>query len=304
MENEISIGIVPGFEELTLVPGEKYQGTFSVVNPSSVEGNSVDYRIIVTPFSVTDENYNIDFTKKTEYTDIVDWITIEEKSGTLAPEELKEIHFTIDVPQTAKSGGQYASIMARIDNPEKTNDNSYSIMSRSQVAMILYAAIDTELVSEGTILENKIPTFSFDSPISVTSRISNNGNIHSKAINILRVENAFTGKEYYSSVNSPKTNSILPGTELLVVDTWEETPALGVFRVVQSISYNNKVDTSSGIVFVCPIWFLIIWLIFIGSCFAWFFSHRHETTPKEKSNKNPQKPLQKNHKHDKLKTTK
>lgn len=274
MNEELSIGIVPGFQEIQLMPGEEYQGSFSIINPSQDESNLVNYRIITTPFSVSSENYDMNFTKETEYTDIVDWISIEEKTGTLSSEELKEVYFTINVPETAKSGGQYASIMVRIENPETSNDG-YAIISRSQVAMILYATVNTDLESKGDIVENKIPAFSFNSPISVTSRISNTGNVHSKAANILRIENIFTGAEIYSTVNSPKINSILPGTELLVVDTWEETPALGIFRVTQSISYSNQVDTSTGIVLVCPMWFMAVWIIFLLSCIMWFVSRRN-----------------------------
>lgn len=273
MHGEASIGVLPGFQEVSLVPGEIYEGTFSILNPSSEPDGLVDYRITISPFSVNGEDYSTDFLSTSNYTQMTNWIEIDEPFGSLAPEELKEIHYKINVPDNALGSGQYAALIVRIEDPsvEKTG---YTIISRNQVANIIYATIEGELERKGTIKENSIPLVFFDSPISAKSIVENTGNIHNIASYIIRVENFFSKEEVYSSSETPKINTIVPETSLSTQTTWEDTPALGIFRVTQSVSYLDEVSTYSRVVFVCPLWFLILWIVFLSSCVAWFFSRR------------------------------
>ena len=270
---EISIGVSPGFQEISLTPGETYHGKFNIINPSSDSENITNYEITPVPFSVSDENYEMSFIDENDRTQITEWIELENTTGTLASEEIKEINFTINVPENAPSGGQYAALAVKIKNPDSEN-TGYTITSQSQVAMIIYSTINGEIETNGEIIDNKIPSFFLSSPISTSSNIINTGNIHSDAVYILHIENLFTGEILYDTSENPKINTVVPDTKLLSTNAWNETPALGLFRVTQSILYIDNVSTKTRIVFVCPTWFLIIWILFISSCFAWFFSRR------------------------------
>lgn len=270
---ETSIGISPGFQEILLLPGKTYYGKFSIINPASNTNSKTNYEIIPVPFSVSGENYEMSFVNENDRTQMSKWIHIENNTGTLTSEEVREINYRIDVPENALSGGQYAAITVRIKNPD-SGSTGHSIISRSQVAMIIYATVDGEIEANGEIIDNSIPSFFLSSPITLSSYVVNTGNVHSDVVYVVHIENLFTGEILYDTSSEPKINTVVPDSKLTSVNIWEETPALGLFRVTQSISYADNINTRTRVVFVCPTWFLIIWIVFILSCFFWFFSRR------------------------------
>lgn len=274
MNEKTTFGITPGFQEISLVPGEKYHGTVSVVNPSPDKNNKVSFEIFVAPFSVNGTEYTINFEEKNDYSQIVDWTSLGVTSGTLVSEEILEIPFTVDVPKDVAGDGQYMAFIMRLkeNEPEK---NGYQITSRHQAASILYASVDGEERLEGKVLENKVPGFVFDSQISASSLVENSGNVHTHITYNLDVYSLFSDEIVYSNKDNPKENIILPGTTLFSNSTWDETPELGFFRVVQTISGFSDTSVVEKTVFVCPTWFLTAWLILIfGGIFGIFMGSR------------------------------
>ena len=214
MPAERAIGISPGYQKLQLTPGETYEGTISVLNPSTDPDSLVGYFVSVTPFSVSGEKYQTDFISFSDANQIVNWITIDEPSGSVQPGELVEVKYRITVPDNALGGGQYCALVARISDSD-FESSGYSISSRSQVASLLYATVSGELNYDGTVLENNVPAFVLSSPISTTSRLRNTGNSYADATYVLRISNPLTEEELYSTAASPKVNTIIPGADLL-----------------------------------------------------------------------------------------
>ena len=140
MPAERAIGISPGYQKLQLTPGETYEGTISVLNPSTDPDSLVGYFVSVTPFSVSGEKYQTDFISFSDANQIVNWITIDEPSGSVQPGELVEVKYRITVPDNALGGGQYCALVARISDSD-FESSGYSISSRSQVASLLYATV-------------------------------------------------------------------------------------------------------------------------------------------------------------------
>jgi len=106
---EAAMTVSPRNQKIILNPGDSFDGSFTVSNPGS---NTVDldYTITVKPFYV-DEEYEIYYNNNGDYNQIVNWITVKDAEGTLAPNETTEIDYTINVPATAPAGGQYAAIV-------------------------------------------------------------------------------------------------------------------------------------------------------------------------------------------------
>ncbi len=269
--NSISIGVSTGAQEFdNLSPSETYTGSFDIINTSSID--SIAYKIIIAPYSVNDISYDANFSDRDDYNQIVDWIKLEDTSGELNENERKKINFKIEVPENAPAGGQYASFLVQIVNREGEK-NELSLSSKSQVASLVYATVAGETIETADILENNINIINIDRPVSFSSMVENTGNVHLSAAYNFRIYSLFSNEEIFSNEDTPAVSTLLPETIYYTEKKWEETPKLGIFRVVQEISVADSLETFSSserIVFVCPSWFLILCSLFIFSMIFWF----------------------------------
>lgn len=241
-----------------LEPGESYEGIITVINPVNAT-EDFNYTIYTSPYGVKGENYDADLITETDRTQIAKWITIDEPSGSLKPNESKTIHYTITVPADAPAGGQYAAIIVSKDNGSDKANGNMAVNNIFEMASLIYADVNGETILEGEILENNIPGFVTNAPITVSALISNNGNVHQDATIIIEANNFFTGevileakenKDYY-------TELIMPGTTRYVQrDINEGLPALGVVHVEQTIYYNGGFSKEAKDVIICSVWFM------------------------------------------------
>lgn len=268
MDKANEFSVTPMNQMVDLVPGETYNFSITVLNPvNSVE--NLDYKAYAAPYSVANEGYDADVVTRTDRTQMVDWITIHEPTGTLAPNESKELEFTITVPEDAPGGGQYAAIVVGINNENKTHDNMM-VSNVLEIASVLYAKVDGEIIHKGEILENNVPGFSAIAPVTVSSLINNEGNMHEIAEITITATNAFTGEVYMSSGldNGTFAELIMPDSTKYISKEIEDLPLIGIIRVKQDIYYNYAMSTVEKNVIVCPIWFLVLVILTIAAIVA------------------------------------
>ena len=251
----------------TLEPGEAYTGSVTIVNPATASEDFY-YSTRVAPYGVKGENYSADLITETNYTRIADWITIDEPTGSIKPNESKVVNYTIEVPKNAPAGGQYAAIIVS-KNPEKTEESGSSVAVKDtyEIASLIYADIDGKTTHDGEIIENTIPGFTTSPLITVGAMLSNTGNVHEYATIIIGATNIFTGEVITDPNNETNryTELIMPESERYVQrDINENLPQLGFVHVEQTIYYNDQVSTEARDVIICPVWFLILILFVIA----------------------------------------
>ena len=148
----------------------------------------------MSPYNVVGEDYQADIASTTAYSQIVNWITVAEPTGTLAPNESREIKFTINVPANAPAGGQYASLIVSSDTNNQAKEG-VTIDNVFALASIIYADVEGEVVHKSSIIENNVPEFSLSTPINVSALLNNEGNVHESAIFVINVTNNITGEK-------------------------------------------------------------------------------------------------------------
>ena len=255
---EKRIGVSPVQQKISLEPGDKYNGSYKVINTGS---KPIKYRVYATPYSVVGDNYNPDYEATNKYTDLEKWITFSEDGGTLSPGEEHEVNYTIDVPKDSPGGGQYAVLMADTENEE--NDN---IQSVSRVGSILYAKLGGETRIEGEILQNNVPSIVIAPPITASSLVKNTGNVHETAQYILKVFPFGSNEEIYTNEEYPKEITIMPETQRYASQEWraeDGAPSMGIYTVEQTINFAGKTSTTSKLVIVCPVWLIVIFVALI-----------------------------------------
>ena len=257
-----TFSVSPMNQKISLNPGERYYGTFKVTNPAD---NAVvfNYEVAPSPFKVND-SYEIKYENNGDYSQILDWITVEDARGTLYPNETNIIHFYIDVPNDAPAGGQYVALIVKSINDLEA-EGGVNIQAKYSIAHILYAEVAGETVRKGAVNSINVPGFLFSGNISGTASITNSGNVHSDASHTLQIFPLFSKEEVYTNEEDPTINTILPEATRTTTIAWEDTPSMGIFHVIYKVDFEGVESTVDKYVIVCPLWllFLIILALFL-----------------------------------------
>ncbi|MEE0888455.1 MAG: hypothetical protein U0L97_04580 [Candidatus Saccharimonadaceae bacterium] len=268
-----SLTVMPMSQEISLTPGETYTGSITVANPSSSAGN-LPYKASISPYGVTGTKYNVDMLSENSHTEMVNWLTVHSASGTLAPNDKVDISFTIKVPSDAAPGGQYAAIKIRKEDPT-TTDNGVNIGNIYEVASIIYANVIGEVVRDGKVTNQTIPSFITTPEFTSTATIENHGTTHEDAMVSFIITNAFNGGTIYPYDKSDTgiNEVIMPDTTRELSYTFKDMPAVGPINVTQTIEYNDQTYTHTQTIFICPIWFMIVVAVLIASLLSLIIFH-------------------------------
>lgn len=260
-DEALGFSLSPMKENVILSPGEEYESSFTIHNPATHK-KDFEYELSVTPFYV-DENYQNVFVAEGNYSEMADWIKIDSPmTGSLKPNEEQEIHFTINVPQNAPGGGQYATVMVTSANPTNEGDNS-AVLEKTAIAHTIFAEITGNTVRSGEVKDVTVPSFMLSGNIYGESTIKNTGNVHGKATYILKVTPLFSSEEVYTNEESPVTHDVLPNRSYYNKIEWENTPGVGIFNVTYTVDFEGEVTEVSKMVIICPIWMMILILVII-----------------------------------------
>ncbi len=261
----------PMSQRVILVPGETYRSSITIANPNSAE-EDFNYSVTVAPYSlgkneVTDTDFGgSDFKTMTDYTQIVNWITLDNAKGTLAPNEQKTVSFSITVPKNAPAGGQYAVLLVGEDISSEETNGGMGITEIIQMAHTIYAEVAGETRTDGIILENKIPSFLLSDKLAASSVVKNNGNVHADAEYILQIWPIFSDEEIYTNEENIEKILIMPGSTKYH-NQEVDLPSIGIFRVKQTVKIFGETSIVEKTVIVCPLWLLsiIIFVVIAGS---------------------------------------
>ncbi len=264
----------PMYQLVTLIPGETYTGSFTVINPADNPYNFY-YTVDIKPFSVGDNN-DLAFTENGNYNQIVDWIDLSAKQGVVSTNSNQEIRFYIHVPEDAPAGGQYASIT--VTSAQYLVDNQTVDLRESYAAThLIYANVAGETVRKGTIEDVNVPSFLLSGNIAGSANITNEGNVHSQSTQIMQIYPLFSGEEIFTNEEEPKSGWIMPGATNYSSVTWDNTPSVGIFHVIYNVEYEGVESTIDKYVIVCPLWLLfIILLAFILIAMRFIFGNKRK----------------------------
>ena len=279
----ISFLMSPMYEKISLDPGESYSSSFTITTPSQATAD-FNYQVYTQSY-YRDENNIAIFEDVEGHSQMVDWITIDSPTtGTLPPDGYATIRFTINVPENAPAGGQYAAITVGTAHPEtQGSDDGIKIQESIAMGYTVYAEITGETVKQGEITDINVPSFLFSGNITGSSSIKNTGNVHGDAIYKLQVFPLFSSEEVYTNEENPDIRVVLPDRTLYYETSWDNTPWLGIFNVLYTVEFEGVVSQVSKMVIVCPIWLLFVVIFGIIMLIIWIvLRSKARKTPKKK----------------------
>ena len=180
-------------QKIVLTPGETYRGSFKVANPAT-NANDFSYKAAVSPFYVS-EDYEPIYENNGDYTQMVEWIEIDNPEGVIAPNNVIELLFSINVPKNAPAGGQYAAIAVTSNDDSEPLEKGINIDMKFSITHIIYAEVAGTTERQGDIFNVNVPSFIFDGNITATSSVKNTGNVHGTAKYTLQISHCFLAKK-------------------------------------------------------------------------------------------------------------
>ena len=272
-----SMTVSPPYQKMILTPGKSYTNSLSVFN-SANSTRDLKYKVEVGSFSQSkgegkdtkDDYGSISHTNVSAYNQIMNWIELDTEGGTLAPGETVAVKYTINVPEDAPGGGQYATILV-IDETTSGSlgEGNIAIDQKYQFASIIYAEVAGDTKREGEIKSNEIPSFMLNgSAFKATSMVRNNGNVHTDASYMLQVWPLFSDEEICTNEEESETSLILPETERYHAQSCE-LPSLGIFKAKQTVGIFGEESTVEKMIIVCPLWLLFMLLFILIAIVVW-----------------------------------
>jgi hypothetical protein len=195
---------------------------------------------------VIDDAYTQDFISPSAMTEISKWIHFDQITYNLNPGAAIEITYTVDVPNTAHGGGQYAAIMVESDAPTL---KSTGIAEITRIASLVYTKVAGDISVSGNLMDEKLDSvFKVGDSIDSSYKIQNTGNIEMMVPHKLKIENAITGS-VVSDPNNIET-STLPNTIRSMKEKWDSNFAVGLYKVTQEVNVAGKISQNSKTVFL------------------------------------------------------
>ncbi|MBQ3353011.1 hypothetical protein IJG89_01505 [Candidatus Saccharibacteria bacterium] len=275
------MNISPPRQKIILMPGDVYKGSVNVSNSANAT-EDVKYSVSIGSFSFReDEDGNTDYNNTdvdtiTSYNQIMEWITLDKTSGTVAPNEMDVLSYTITVPEDAPAGGQYATIIFQDDTGKDDEDNGNVVIENVvQFAATIIAEVAGETREEGLIIENSMPSFLLNNKLSTTATVRNNGNVHTDATFVLQVWPLFSDEEICTNEEEPSTSLIMPGTERFHSESCKNSAgdevllSPGIYKAKQTVKIFNEESVVEKTIIVCPLWLLFIIIFTIVSIVIW-----------------------------------
>jgi hypothetical protein len=249
-----------------LKQGKTYKGEFIVKN---IGTETFDYSVYASPYYVDGDDYTPNYRTTNNYTYLSEWFTFSKTSGKLKPQQQETITYTVKVPEGVAGGAQNAAVMVQSDNIANADS---TIGASSRVAMIVFSQVEGEANACGKIVDKTIPSLLLNPPITASGRVENCGNIDLNVKYVLEVTPLFSDEPIYTNEEEPMVLATLPETRRFTRIEWPNTPSIGIYKVRFQVTYNEKTEEISKIVIVCPLWVIVLVLVFIGALIFWFVS--------------------------------
>jgi hypothetical protein len=267
-QQETTISVSPAIVDLPLQKGQSGNAMITIRN-----GGEFALPISATVQSLFQEDEIISKNDK-KASDASDWIKLSDNEFLLAEKEVKKLPITINVPETATSGGHYAQIAIRGLSLERSFESGTSIVLPEVVVTVLITIAGDTTTAVDISKKRILPLFVTPSTDYIARfTVANNGNIHDLLTPVFVVKK--NGDEIYRQILTSKIS--LPNSEKVFNETLQLPDDYGVYQTFIEIMYANghKITTSpTETVVITPPLVLILIVGLLTVLVLYVYHHR------------------------------
>lgn len=244
---DAQITLSPTSHRLSIVPGETYEGSLTLINSGD---DPMEVRVYAAPYQVANKDYSPIFSKQTPRTQISRWTHFDKEVYRLNADEQIRVPFTITTPPSIPDGGQYAAIFA-----ETSEEQTGSITSQKRVGMIVYAESKGRTSKKGSAKITSPGAVHLGTARTFHSHLINSGNTDLAGVFKVTVTDVF-GKKLFAHTQE---KVVLPDTTRSVPIKWDSTPSFALAKVHQTTTFADKTTTNQRwILFLTPAAVLVV----------------------------------------------
>jgi len=255
----LPLTVIPPKQEVLINPGEKFSTSVKFLNQSD---SPITGTLSVLDFIVEDEAGTplfldnpqvIGTTQIPAKYSAAKWMTTPQNSLTIAGKGNVSVPVTIDVPKGAAPGGRYAAVIFQpggnltLGNPESGQETPIAI----RLASLVYIRVAGPITEKATVTEFKGPTFLEYGPISIATKILNEGNYHITPKGTISLKNMFG---QVVSKTDLEAKNIFPGTSRGFTSQLGSKLMIGKFTANLNATYGDtgKLLTSTITLWIFP----------------------------------------------------
>jgi len=264
--------ISPPISELTIDEGDSLIQTIRLTNPTD---KLVEVYPRVMNFRAAGEGGEPDFYDEGDDASkfsLAKWISFNQSKIALAPEQVVEFKYTINVPQGAEPGGHYGVIFFATQPPEN-KINSSQVSLGSMIGSLILAKVPGQIVEKAFIEDFKTDKKIYiTSPVKTNLRISNLGNVHFKPYGSITISGWYQSPKNKININEQKGN-VLPDSTRKFTNEVKFSPwSFGYFKALAEITYgeNEKILLAEYGFWLVPVW-LIVLIVILPIVIVYFF---------------------------------
>lgn len=169
---QVGLSLFPIKFRVTIDPGKSYSDTVTVVNPNNYP---IGIKPEVENISGGDEG-SVDLIDTDIPHGVSQWIQIDKTQFDLAPQERKQVHFTIVVPANGEPGGHYGAILFRGVPPAGGAQNGVGISGR--IGSVVLVEVSGKTTKTGKLTNFTGPSYISHGPVEFSFVVQNTGNTH------------------------------------------------------------------------------------------------------------------------------
>lgn len=261
--------VAPATANVSLKPGASVDYTLVVTNDKNED---LDITAYVAPYSIKNEDYDVDFDTDTNRTQLSRWVKFVNADGsvtdtykaTIPAASKGYINYRVTIPEDIPAGGQYAAIFVQTGDNAKPLESS-GLQAISRVGVILYGRSTGETDERAEISEVSVPTFLLNGPVTGSALVTNQGNTD------IEVEYSFTvnsivGTELYHTEGK---DPILPDASRRIKSEWDSTQPMGIFRVTYHVSALDQSYDVSKLIIIMPVYMIVIAIFVLTLLIIW-----------------------------------
>lgn len=259
-----SISLTPTSKILQISSNSIYDDSFTVSNDGDtairVEVYAAPYSYV---YSSEEGSYRLGYNNENNFTQLTRWITFKDASGNyvekpvflIDPHASLKISFRITTPGNIPGGGQYAVIFAHTLSEAIPGSG---IRTEASPGIVVYGrSSEGEAVVEADI--SNLNIVEEDESVVATAKVRNSGNIDFTASGVLKIEPILGSVADDSQV---RYLSVIPDAELILSNSQENVPWLGIYKAVWEVSAGEKNEKIEKIIVRVPL-FIVIIVIFL-----------------------------------------
>ena len=259
---QVGISMFPIKFDLTVSPGQTYSDTVTVINPNNF------------PIGVQPEVENIsggnqgsiDLVATNIPHGLSSWISINQTSFTLAPQQQKQIPFSITVPANGEPGGHYGAILFR-GLSVVTSTSGVGLSGR--VGSVVLVNVPGASFATGKIDSFTMGSSSYAShgPFSFSFTVENNGNTHFSPTGQVTL----SGPLFPTTVIPFNSGIIFPGFNRVFSASWPGRYAFGPITATLSLNIPDSGTQTAVISFFAFPWQEAVGLLILIILVVLFF---------------------------------